>query len=106
MEVNPSILFISGGVRSGKSTFAEELAREYAIEEEANLHYIATSVVIDAEMKERIFLHQKGREKQVLKWTTWEKPVHLGELTCEFQKSDILLLDCLTTLVGNELFFI
>ncbi|MBY0121190.1 bifunctional adenosylcobinamide kinase/adenosylcobinamide-phosphate guanylyltransferase [Bacillus sp. S/N-304-OC-R1] len=99
-----SLIFISGGVRSGKSRFAEKLAAEIAAKTGGHLHYIAAGEASDAEMKERILRHQRDREESGLNWKTWEKPTRLQELASSFTESDIILLDCLTTLLNNEFF--
>ncbi|MEM5594860.1 bifunctional adenosylcobinamide kinase/adenosylcobinamide-phosphate guanylyltransferase [Niallia circulans] len=104
METKSSIIFVTGGVRSGKSSLAERLAIKYAQDERAELHYIATAVITDAEMEERIIRHQQNREAQKVKWNSYEKPVDIGELAAVFTKKDVVLLDCLTVLVNNELF--
>lgn len=99
-----SLVFITGGVRSGKSTFAEQFAVAKAMETGGNLHYLATGVASDSEMIKRIEKHKKERAESRLTWKTWEQSTHIEELAKEFHKTDILLLDCLTTLVNNELF--
>ncbi|SLL35362.1 Adenosylcobinamide kinase [Mycobacteroides abscessus subsp. abscessus] len=104
METKSSIIFVTGGVRSGKSSFAESLAIEYARKEKADLHYIATAVNTDTEMQERIAKHQQIRKTQKVKWNSHEQAVNIGELAEVFSKKDVLLLDCLTVLVNNELF--
>ncbi|NUK31206.1 bifunctional adenosylcobinamide kinase/adenosylcobinamide-phosphate guanylyltransferase [Parageobacillus sp. VR-IP] len=97
------MVFISGGVRSGKSKVAEGYARKLAIPE-FSLHYIATASADDDEMKQRIIHHQKRREKQPIQWATWEQPVCLDQLVGSFTKEDVVLLDCLTNWLANELF--
>ncbi|GGE55348.1 bifunctional adenosylcobinamide kinase/adenosylcobinamide-phosphate guanylyltransferase [Priestia taiwanensis] len=92
------LIFISGAVRSGKSTFAESFVKNYATEAK----YIATSIRIDDEMSDRIVHHQKQRAEGDIKWQTWEQPCNLTELT--FHEDDVVLLDCLTILTANELF--
>ncbi|KAB2328602.1 bifunctional adenosylcobinamide kinase/adenosylcobinamide-phosphate guanylyltransferase [Cytobacillus depressus] len=99
-----SIIFISGGVRSGKSSFAEKLAAEEAQKTGGNLHYIAAGQASDEEMRHRILRHQKDRLNSGLNWRTWEKPTQLKELSGVFNHADIILLDCLTTLLNNEFF--
>ncbi|MCH1626414.1 bifunctional adenosylcobinamide kinase/adenosylcobinamide-phosphate guanylyltransferase [Ferdinandcohnia quinoae] len=99
-----SLIFITGGVRSGKSSYAEKTALRLAEETGGRLHYIATGVASDNEMKERINRHQQERADSTFSWKTWEQPVNIGELASNFNQDDILLLDCLTTLVNNELF--
>jgi adenosylcobinamide kinase / adenosylcobinamide-phosphate guanylyltransferase len=104
MAKAPSLIFISGGVRSGKSSFAERTAVELAARSEGNLHYIATGVPFDSEMNERIKRHQQDRENTKYHWNTVEQSVNIGELAPNIKDRDILLLDCVTTLLNNELY--
>ncbi|EID44991.1 bifunctional adenosylcobinamide kinase/adenosylcobinamide-phosphate guanylyltransferase [Parageobacillus thermoglucosidasius] len=97
------IVFISGGVRSGKSRIAETYVQKLAAPESA-LHYIATARASDDEMKQRIAHHRKQRQKQAVKWVTWEQPVQLDKLISVFTKNDVILLDCVTNWLANELF--
>ncbi|WP_264740981.1 bifunctional adenosylcobinamide kinase/adenosylcobinamide-phosphate guanylyltransferase [Cytobacillus firmus] len=99
-----SLIFISGGVRSGKSSFAERTAAGLAIKTEGKLHYIAAGKAYDPEMEARIQRHQDDRDKSGLSWTTWEKSSALEEISGNFNNQDIILFDCLTTLLNNELF--
>ncbi|MFD1851593.1 bifunctional adenosylcobinamide kinase/adenosylcobinamide-phosphate guanylyltransferase [Oceanobacillus bengalensis] len=99
-----SITFITGGVRSGKSSFAERVALNKAMEIGGALHYIATSESFDGEMKERIALHRKDRNESGSSWKTWEQATNIGSVAFQFHENDVLLLDCLTTLLSNELF--
>ncbi|WP_223282556.1 bifunctional adenosylcobinamide kinase/adenosylcobinamide-phosphate guanylyltransferase [Neobacillus kokaensis] len=101
---NASLIFITGGVRSGKSSFAEKHAEEIAIETGGQLNYLATGVPSDPEMTERIEKHQRDRETGECQWKTVERSVHIGELVSSFNSEDIVLLDCVTTLLNNELF--
>ncbi|MFZ3588600.1 bifunctional adenosylcobinamide kinase/adenosylcobinamide-phosphate guanylyltransferase [Bacillus sp. DJP31] len=93
------LIFVSGGARSGKSTFAEHLVESNS--KSGKLHYIATSRLTDFEMKTRISHHQKSRGNQ---WITWEQPSDLHKLKDHFTDKDTVLLDCLTILTANELF--
>ena len=56
------IILITGGQRSGKSTYAEKLALSLS----ANPIYIATAHVWDEEFKERVKMHKLRRRKE---WT-------------------------------------
>ncbi|WP_249308472.1 bifunctional adenosylcobinamide kinase/adenosylcobinamide-phosphate guanylyltransferase [Lederbergia citrea] len=103
MKLAPFI-FVTGGVRSGKSSFAEKVALAKALKRNGNLHYIACGRPVDDEMKGRIKLHQADREECGFSWTTWEQPNAIGNLATEFSNMDVVLLDCLTTLLNNELF--
>lgn len=99
-----SLIFITGGVRSGKSSYAEKTAIKRALKVEGTLNYIATGVRSDHEMEERIARHQKEREESPYAWKTWEKSTDIGSLAPFFHEKDVLLLDCLTTLLNNEFF--
>lgn len=99
-----TMIFITGGVRSGKSTFAEKVAIEMAKKFQGNLNYIATGVGSDTEMLKRIERHKQERADSKQDWKTWEKPTHIGELASVFNNNDVVLLDCVTTLLNNELF--
>ncbi len=93
------LIFVSGGARSGKSTFAEKLVMNGV--QYGDLHYIATSTVTDSEMASRIGHHQSSRGDQ---WITWEQQANLHHLKDHLTTKDSVLLDCLTILTANELF--
>lgn len=89
-------IFITGGVRSGKSAFAEKLVREM----HQQAAYVATSVAFDDEMKDRISRHQQDRQTQNFDWILYEMPY---ELTTNIEQS-VVLLECVTTWLTNMLF--
>ena len=66
------VILVTGGCRSGKSAFAERLVREA---HPARRFYIATCPVLDAEMRERVRLHQARRAAD--QWTTIEEQTDL-----------------------------
>lgn len=99
------LVFITGGVRSGKSAFAERLASSFLTSDRNKLIYVATSKIYDTEMKNRIEKHQEDRERSGLEWETWEQSTHLELILPHLREHHIVLVDCLTTLVANELFF-
>jgi adenosylcobinamide kinase/adenosylcobinamide-phosphate guanylyltransferase len=90
-----SITLITGGARSGKSSFALDLAsKNYE-----RRVFIATAVAFDAEMKRRIVQHQKERGNL---FHTLEEPVHLTEtLSAVPPGTEVALVDCLTVWIGN-----
>src|SRR5699024_693971 len=55
-------------------------------------------------MNSRIKIHQQDRTKSKVNWKTWEVPVDIHQLAFKFTSKDIVLLDCLTILLTNELF--
>jgi adenosylcobinamide kinase / adenosylcobinamide-phosphate guanylyltransferase len=93
------LVFISGGVRSGKSTLGEKLAVELAT---GNKIYLATSRAYDDEMRRRILKHQKDRAQKG--FITIEKSENIGEIVPQLGNGDTVLMDCLGNLVANEMF--
>ena len=88
------ITLILGGARSGKSSYALNLAKKYK-----KVAFIATCQGLDKEMRERIRLHKESRPKH---WKTFEEPKELVKLIGKLNNSfDCILIDCLTLLVSN-----
>jgi len=89
--------FITGGARSGKSRFAEQLAVGYG----APLCYLATAQPLDSEMDHRISVHQQRREDA---WHTIEEPLQLAEALANVDGHyNAVLIDCLTLWLSNLL---
>lgn len=93
------LIFISGGVRSGKSAYAE--SRVSAISAPRKV-YLASGQASDSEMVKRIERHRKDRE--LSGWHTIEQPRRLAEVLPYIRKGDAVLWDCLTTWLANELY--
>ncbi|EIJ79899.1 bifunctional adenosylcobalamin biosynthesis protein CobU [Bacillus methanolicus PB1] len=98
------IMFITGGVRSGKSSFAEKTAVTIAEKTGGDLHYLACGRSSDPEMSERINRHKMDRESSPIPWNTWEFATNIQRASSHFSEHSVVLLDCLTTLLNNELF--
>ena len=97
---NPNLpkTLILGGARSGKSHYAEELARAA----DKKRIYIATATVFDDEMEKRVTQHKKDRESY--QWTTIEEPLALSHVLKQNASPDtIILVDCLTLWLNNLL---
>ena len=91
------IVLVTGGARSGKSSFAEKYAARYG----QQIAYIATAQVYDAEMAYRVSLHKKRRPAA---WQTYEAPYDAHEaLAAAGQAHDLVLFDCLTLYISNLL---
>ncbi|MCF6158087.1 MAG: bifunctional adenosylcobinamide kinase/adenosylcobinamide-phosphate guanylyltransferase [wastewater metagenome] len=91
------ITFILGGARSGKSAFAEGLARKYR-----DVIYIATAEMKDDEMRERIRVH---RTRRPFNWKTIESPYHIHKTVSEINEhADVIFVDCITLYITNMLF--
>jgi len=89
------LILVTGGARSGKSTFAEEKAKEFG----QDVLYVATSKPIDDEMKQRIAKHRAQRPAQ---WETLEEYKNLDVALVNITKNkDAVLLDCITIMVTN-----
>lgn len=90
---------ILGGARSGKSHFAQEIARQSGLP----VTYIATATAGDTEMAERIAEHRSNRPEN---WKTLEAPVSLAAvLEQQAGTGRCLLVDCLTLWLNNILGF-
>ncbi|MFB4325638.1 bifunctional adenosylcobinamide kinase/adenosylcobinamide-phosphate guanylyltransferase [Paenibacillus lautus] len=96
-------VLVTGGARSGKSSFAEKLCMKRA----DSGTYIATAQAYDDEMRERIRIHQDRRQDTAYGWQTVEEPVALPELleTLGQSASDApaVVVDCLTLWLTNVL---
>jgi adenosylcobinamide kinase/adenosylcobinamide-phosphate guanylyltransferase len=90
-------ILILGGVRSGKSAFALELARRMG----QRVTFIATARAEDEEMRRRIEEHRKARPPH---WRTIEAALGAAHaLRQHSDQAEVILLDCLTLLVSNLL---
>lgn len=71
-------ILVTGGARSGKSGFAEQLALRLG----ESGTYIATAQALDAEMAERVAQHRNHRDNVAPPgfWSTAEEPLQLAEL--------------------------
>src|SRR4030042_5035603 len=92
---NRRITLVTGGARSGKSTFALKRASSVP----GAKAYIATAEALDEEMAERIELHKKQRGKE---WDTYEEPVRIADLIREAGNRYCgIVVDCLTLWLSN-----
>ncbi len=91
------IVLVTGGARSGKSMYAEQLAQQRA--GGSAVLYIATATVTDSEMEERIKFHRDRRPKN---WRTVESFKELSSI--EFEGERVVLLDCIGFLLNNNFF--
>jgi adenosylcobinamide kinase/adenosylcobinamide-phosphate guanylyltransferase len=91
-----SVTLVLGGVRSGKSRYAQQLA------ESANdVTFVATAERRDdEEMRVKIERHRADRPGN---WTTVEEPLHLAAAVAAAGRSGAVLVDCLTLFTANLL---
>jgi adenosylcobinamide kinase / adenosylcobinamide-phosphate guanylyltransferase len=88
-------ILITGGARSGKSSYAQEIA----LKEHKKTLFVATAEAGDEEMAERIRAHKRSRPAG---WITLEAPTHTGdEILNKTGDAEIIIVDCVTMLVNN-----
>ncbi len=98
------LCLVLGGVRSGKSSFAEAKVTELAEGDAGPVLYAATGVAFDDEMKDRI---QRHRETRPQEWQTLEERVRLAEELKPLLDGDgspgVVILDSVDHWVANLL---
>lgn len=87
----PHVVYISGGQRSGKSGYAQRLARSYS----DRPIYLATARRWDEDFERRIARHQADRGPE---WQTIEEPRYLSQTQIAGR---IVLIDCVTLWLTN-----
>jgi len=94
-EAHPNtVTFVLGGVRSGKSRFAQRAASGFG-----SVVFIATAKPSDPEMELRIERHRKSRPGT---WQTLEVPVDLDVAISSLQDpNQFAVIDCLTVYLAN-----
>lgn len=90
------IILITGGQRSGKSVHAEQLALSLS----PTPTYLATSVPMDDDFRERVRIHQERRGSQ---WSTIEEPIFLSRHN-SLITNNVVLIDCITLWLTNIFF--
>lgn len=89
------VIFITGGARSGKSSFALEKGRELG----GRKAFIATMQAFDDETAKRIKMHREARGPE---WETFEEPTEVVSLLNRLEGDfDTVVLDCLTLWLSN-----
>lgn len=92
------MIFITGGTRSGKSSYAQRRAEAHA----GPLLYVATATAGDAEMAARIARHRIARGER---WRVLEEPIDLaGRLPAAALGTSAVVLDCVTLWLTNLYF--
>lgn len=92
------IILVTGGARSGKSSFAEKLALKLGGGRAA---YLATAQIFDDEMAYRVRIHKERRGKN---WLTFESPFNADKsITFAAKNFNVILFDCVTIYVSNFL---
>ena len=98
VDTENKLVLVLGGARSGKSEFAEN----FVLHAGAVCSYIATAEILDAEMAERVKLHQARRKNR---WITFEAPYHAEDVFPEAgERTDAILFDDITLYLSNLLY--
>ncbi len=82
-------LLITGGIKSGKSSYALERANMLP----GNKNFLATAIPFDKEMEDRIIRHKEERGSEYI---TIEEPIEI-----HLHIKDNLILDCITVWMNN-----
>lgn len=90
-----AVVLVGGGSRSGKTRFAQDLARKAG----GRFAYVATAEALDDEMKERAAAHRASRGND---FVTIEEPRDVaGVLARRGREFDSIVVDCLTIWLSN-----
>ena len=85
------IHYISGGERSGKSSFAQKMAEDIS----KNPFYLATSRIWDEDFKARVKRHISDRDER---WTTIEEEKNISAVIPD---KATVVIDCVTLWLTN-----
>lgn len=85
------IYYITGGERSGKSSYAQKLAEDLS----PTPYYLATSRIWDDDFKTRVDRHVSDRDER---WTTLEEEKNLSTVIPE---NTVVVIDCVTLWLTN-----
>jgi len=92
------LILILGGARSGKTTYAQRLARAMGGDD---VLFVATAESKDGEMEQRIAAHRRSRPAS---WRTLEAPQSVAKaIAAEGAKPRVVLVDCMTLLTSNAI---
>jgi adenosylcobinamide kinase/adenosylcobinamide-phosphate guanylyltransferase len=92
------MILITGGEKSGKSTYALRLA----LERGSRRAFVATAEAFDDEMRLRIKHHKEERGDL---FETIEEPVEIPSVLRRLSSYDAVLVDCMTTWLGNLMYY-
>ena len=92
------IVLVTGGCRSGKSAYAQQLAESLP----PTRLYVATCPVTDDEMRRRIEQHRQARRDRG--WETVEEQLDLAGVFRRHAEHNVLLVDCVTLWVNNLMY--
>jgi adenosylcobinamide kinase / adenosylcobinamide-phosphate guanylyltransferase len=91
-----TVTLVLGGVRSGKSHYAQQLG-----EQAAQVVFVATAQANDDEMRRKVDRHRNSRPQH---WQTVEEPLQLAETIAQHGPNcELMIIDCLTFFAANLL---
>jgi adenosylcobinamide kinase/adenosylcobinamide-phosphate guanylyltransferase len=91
MEIASGLVFITGGARSGKSRYAQELALQWS----DSPVYVATARHWDDDFEKRIQRHRNERDER---WTSIEEEKYISRLSLS---GKVVVVDCVTLWLTN-----
>lgn len=91
MNNKATVHYVTGGERSGKSRFAQQLAETLS----PTPYYLATARIWDQDFQKRVDRHLTERDER---WTTIEEEKHLGALSFT---GKVVVMDCVTLWLTN-----
>lgn len=92
------IVLVTGGCRSGKSAYAQQLAESLP----PSRLFVATCPVTDDEMQQRIEHHRRARRDRG--WETVEEQLDLAAVFRDNARHNVILVDCITLWVNNWMY--
>lgn len=91
MTTGNRLIYITGGVRSGKSRYAQEIALTHSY----NPVYLATARIWDEDFRKRVQTHQHDRDER---WSNIEEEKHFASLPLD---NRVVVIDCVTLWLTN-----
>lgn len=85
------VYYITGGERSGKSSYAQQLAESLS----KAPYYLATSRIWDKDFQKRVDRHVSDRDER---WTTIEEEKNISSV---IPKNSTVVIDCVTLWLTN-----
>lgn len=85
------IYYITGGERSGKSSYAQQLAESLS----KTPYYLATARIWDEDFNKRVKRHQSDRDER---WTTIEEEKEISKV---IPTKSVIVIDCVTLWLTN-----
>jgi adenosylcobinamide kinase/adenosylcobinamide-phosphate guanylyltransferase len=96
------LIMLVGGSRSGKSFYAEQMAMQWAAQDEIAVYYLATGSIWDEEFAERVKNHQLRRPTN---WHTIEETCDIDQaLLAVNERGAIFLIDGIGSWVANLMY--